>query len=78
MSSRPDRLAKCKAPDKAYDRLVTETSKEAGIYGVVKSHFSPNSRKSVWADPQIQSIHPIFPWRRGGLLVAGGTSYGRS
>jgi multiple sugar transport system substrate-binding protein len=54
-------FAKSKAPEKAYDLLLFETSKEAGIYGVVKSHFAPNPRISVFEAPEIKNIHPVFP-----------------
>src|SRR5262245_23205016 len=45
--------SKTKAPEKAYDLVVMETSKEAGIYGVVKSHFAPSPRFSVFSAPEV-------------------------
>lgn len=52
--------AKSKQPERAYDLIVTETSKEAGIYAVVKDSYQPTGRKSVWAAPEIAKISSIF------------------
>jgi ABC-type glycerol-3-phosphate transport system substrate-binding protein len=52
---------KSKQPEKAYDLITLLTSKEAGVYAVVEGNYSPNCRKSVWADPQVQKTEKSFP-----------------
>lgn len=52
--------AKSKQPEKAFDLLATLTSKEAGIWAVVKNSYQPSGRKSVWAADEVNAIHSIF------------------
>ncbi|MGH2460467.1 MAG: extracellular solute-binding protein, partial [Chloroflexota bacterium] len=47
-------------PEQAYDLVVTESSKETGIWAVLKNDYQPNARKSVWAAPDIKQVSPIF------------------
>jgi len=49
-----------KQPELAYDLIQMETSKDAGVWAVLNSQYQPSARKSVWADPQIQKITPVF------------------
>lgn len=52
--------SKTQQPELAFDLANLFTSKEAGIYGVVNDSYQPNSRQSVWADPQVQKASPLF------------------
>ncbi|HVC33470.1 MAG TPA: extracellular solute-binding protein [Chloroflexota bacterium] len=51
---------KSKQPEKAFDLLVAESSKETQIMAVVKYAYQPGSRKSVWSAPEITKISSIF------------------
>jgi multiple sugar transport system substrate-binding protein len=53
-------FSKSKVPDTAYELLVAESSKATQIMAVLKYAYQPGSRKSVWADPQINKINTIF------------------
>jgi ABC-type glycerol-3-phosphate transport system substrate-binding protein len=64
--------SKSKAPEKAYDLVVYEASKEAGLAGLIKSHFAPNPRFSTWEDPAIGKLHPIFSRLLGWLKAPSG------
>jgi len=52
--------SKSKQPDTAFDLVALETSKDVGIWSVLNDGYQPSARKSVWADPQVQAISPIF------------------
>jgi multiple sugar transport system substrate-binding protein len=53
-------FAKSKQPEKAYDLVTYETSKDVGIMAVVKYAYQPSGRKSVWSAPEITKINSIF------------------
>jgi ABC-type glycerol-3-phosphate transport system substrate-binding protein len=50
----------CKHPQEAFDLIAQQASKEVGVYAVLKNDFNPNARKSVWGDPEIQKVYPLF------------------
>lgn len=52
--------SKTKSPQLAFDLANLFTSKEVGVWAVLNNAYQPNSRKSVWADPQVQKASPIF------------------
>ena len=52
--------AKSKVPDLAYDLVVLETSKDAGIQAIKVNKAQPTGRKSVWADEEVNSRGPIY------------------
>jgi len=53
-------FSKSKQPEKAYDLVIAETSKETQILAVVKYQYQPGSRKSVWSAPEVTKINSIF------------------
>lgn len=53
-------FSKSKQPDKAYDLVIAETSKDTQIMAVVKYQYQPGSRKSVWSAPEVTKINSIF------------------
>src|SRR5207249_3399596 len=49
-----------KQPDTAFDLVTLETSKDVGVWSVLNDGYQPSARKSVWADPQVKAVSPIF------------------
>jgi len=49
-----------KQPEKAFEVVAAVTSKATGVWAVTNNLYEPNSRRSVWEDPQVQALHPIF------------------
>lgn len=52
--------SKTREPDRAYDLVMTETSKETGVWAIVNSHYQPSARKSVWGSPEAAKLGTIF------------------
>ena len=49
-----------KQPELAYNLVQAEASKETGVWAVVNNQYQPSARKSVWSDPQVTKLTPVF------------------
>ncbi|MBV7334478.1 extracellular solute-binding protein [Chloroflexi bacterium TSY] len=48
------------APDEAWEFAKLLTSKEAGIFNVLEAKRQTNGRKSVWTDPEVNAVNPLY------------------
>ena len=49
-----------KAPAEAWEFAKLLTSKEAGIFNVLEANRQTNGRKSVWTDPEVNAVNPLY------------------
>lgn len=49
-----------KFPAEAWEFAKLITSKEAGIFNVLEANRQTNGRKSVWTDPEVNAVNPLY------------------
>ena len=48
------------APEAAWEFAKMITSTEAGIFNVLEAKRQTNGRKSVWTDPEVNAVNPLY------------------
>ncbi|MCB0091162.1 MAG: extracellular solute-binding protein, partial [Caldilineaceae bacterium] len=48
------------APDAAWEFAKLITSTEAGIFNVLEAKRQTNGRKSVWTNPEVNAVNPLY------------------
>ena len=48
------------APSEAWEFAKLLTSYEAGVFNVLEANRQTNGRKSVWTDPKVNEVNPLY------------------